>query len=91
MEKLIIYDFDGTLADTLGLHLEAYKFVLSRFGISDNDDNIIAKCFNKLHVDAAANYGISDVPTFGAYYSEGVITAFRKIKLYPQVIETLST
>jgi len=87
----IIYDFDGTLADTFSLHLEAYAFSLGKFGIEATHSEIINKCFNKTDEKAAENFGISDTEQFSKYYREGLKEAFKKIKLYPNVISTLKT
>jgi len=90
MIKALIYDFDGTLADTFSLHLKAYKFALSKFGINATRNEIIDGCFNKLDKEAAKNFGISNTTLFSKYYREGLLLAFKTIKLYPNVVSTLS-
>ncbi|MDD2935100.1 MAG: HAD family hydrolase [Candidatus Pacebacteria bacterium] len=90
MIKALIYDFDGTLADTFSLHLKAYKFALSKFGIKATRNEIINGCFNKLDNEASKNFGISNATLFSKYYREGLLKAFKTIKLYPNVASTLS-
>lgn len=89
MLKAIIYDFDGVLVDSLPLHLEAYNYALSKFGIQTKREEIIDKCFNKLDTVAARNFGIKDVQKFSQYYLLGITRAFKHITLYQNVISTL--
>ncbi len=74
--KLFIYDFDGTLVDTLHLHLAAYRTVLSRFGITLDDRAIVEKCFNRYDDDIADSFGI-DRKRFHDLY-EGIALESRR-------------
>ncbi|MFA6909278.1 MAG: HAD-IA family hydrolase [Patescibacteria group bacterium] len=87
--QAIIYDFDGTLVDTLPWHLEAYRNALAKFDIQASDEDIITRCFNIIDPVAAKNFGIEDADAFAAFYSEGVKDGFRKADLHHHVIETL--
>lgn len=89
MIKALIYDFDGTLADTFSLHLKAYGFALSKFNINATRYEIINGCFNTLDKEAAKNFGINNAALFSKYYREGLFLAIKTIGLYPQVISTL--
>jgi HAD superfamily hydrolase (TIGR01509 family) len=91
MVKAVIYDFDGTLADTFSLHLEAYSFALGKFNIQATDDEVIRNCFNKLDDQAAKNFKINNLALFSKYYRQGILEATRKTKLYPNVVTTLET
>ncbi len=87
MIKAIIYDFDGTLVDTLNLHYKAYVYSLSKCGIKASRDEIIDKCFNKQDAEAAKSFGIS-AGKFSKYYRQRVIDDFKNVKLYPDVLST---
>ncbi len=88
MIKAIIYDFDGTLADTLRIHFDEYSFTLLKFKIKASRDEIVAKCFNKSDNEVAKNFNIKDTKLFSKYYRRQVSQLFRNIKLYPGVIST---
>jgi len=90
MIKALIYDFDGTLADTFGLHLKAYGFALSKFGINATSDEIINGCFNKLDKEAAKFFGINNEILFSKYYRDSLLLFIKTIRLYPEVISTLT-
>ncbi len=88
--KAIIYDFDGTILNTLPWHLRAYRKTLKKFDIDAPDDEIIKKCFNIVDSVAAANFGIKDTALFSRYYREGAREGFRQAELHEHIIETLT-
>ncbi|MFA6098419.1 MAG: HAD family hydrolase [Patescibacteria group bacterium] len=87
--QAIIYDFDGTILDTLPWHLKAYRKTIAKFGLEASDEEIISKCFNIVNEVAAHNFGIKDVEAFSNYYHEGARLGFRKAELHKNIIETL--
>jgi HAD superfamily hydrolase (TIGR01549 family) len=87
--KATIYDFDGTLGDTLQLHLDAYTFSLAKLRIKTTEQEIISKCFNKTDTQAAKNYNLKDVQLFSKYYRDKVVKEYKHIKLYQDVVSTL--
>lgn len=88
--KAIIYDFDGTILNTLPWHLRAYRQALKKFDIDAPDDEIIKKCFNIVDAVAAANFGIQDAALFSRYYREGAREGFKQAELHEHIIETLT-
>jgi len=39
--KAILFDFDGTLADTLGMYIKAYRKTLEHYGFKFTDEEIV--------------------------------------------------
>ena len=87
MIKAVIYDFDGTLADTLSAHYDAYAYSLKKCGVRADRKTIIANCFNRTDSDAAASFEI-DVTEFSKHYREQVVKNFKHVKLYPGALST---
>lgn len=87
MIKAIIYDFDGTLANTLHLHYQAYKKSLSKLGINLKREEIIKTCFNVKDKDIAKKFKINQ-KLFSNYYREQVQKDLTKNKLYANVLKT---
>lgn len=57
--KLIITDFDGTLVNTFNANYNAYKIVLSRYGIN-LDEQLYRRCFGLRFDKFIAQLGITD-------------------------------
>ncbi len=87
MIKAVIYDFDGTLADTLKLHYDAYAYSLLKCGVKASRAEVIDKCFNKQDIEVANSFGI-DVNQFSKYYRQRVTDDFKNVKLYSDVLST---
>lgn len=87
MIKAVIYDFDGTLIETLKVSFDAYNSALSRLGINATEEEIINKCFNKLDSEVAKSFNIS-LELFSKYYKEATIKGYKNAELYPNVIST---
>ncbi len=85
----VIYDFDGTIADTLPSHLAAYRHALENLGIGGlSDSDIVEKCFNKLDKDVAEYFGI-DRKEFTRIYKERGMEERRRASLQEGLIDTL--
>lgn len=85
MIKTVIYDFDGTLIETLKVSFDAYDSALSKLGINATEEEIINNCFNKLDSEVAKNFNI-DLDLFSKYYREATIKGYKNAQLYPNVI-----
>ena len=55
MIKSILFDFDGTLVNTLLLYLEAYNKALKKSGINFSDKKIVNNCFGKKEEEICQN------------------------------------
>src|SRR3989344_6720030 len=99
MTKAIIFDLEGTLADTEPLHLKAHKRALADFGIKINEDDYIKEGAYKKSSDFYFKMSLK-------YNAEITETDLRKIKeekkryyldlinevtLYPGVTELLES
>lgn len=89
MIKAVIYDFDGTLIQTLKLSFDAYEVALLKLGVRASEEDIISKCFNKLDSEVASQFNV-DLDLFTKYYGEEVIKGYKKAKLHLDVIFTLA-
>ncbi len=87
---VIIYDFDGTILDTLPWHLRAYRQAVEKLGAQLSDQQIIKKCFNIIDKVAAKNCGLDDATAFSKYYHQGAREGFKKATLHNNIVATLS-
>lgn len=84
-----LFDWDGCLADTLGLWLESYREVFLEYGLKVTDEQIVAQ-FGTLGA-GPKQLGISvGDECFGKVQSL-VVTKLPKVKLNPNALETLKT
>ena len=91
MYKAIIFDFDGTLVDTLPLYVEAYRDALEKFEFHFEDRKIAETCFGKKEENICANLNISDkVDEFRRLYFQGVEEQFENVKLFDDAFDTLA-
>ncbi|XOU94916.1 MAG: HAD family hydrolase [Candidatus Kerfeldbacteria bacterium] len=88
--KTIIYDFDGTIINTLPWHLRAYRESLKKLGVELSDKKIIKNCFNIIDTVAAKNLELEDVESFSKYYHQGARDGFKQADLHKNIIITLT-
>jgi HAD superfamily hydrolase (TIGR01509 family) len=90
MTKALLFDFDGTLADTLPFYLQAYDDALRTIGFTLPEKEIVRLCFGKKE-DVVCN--ALNVPEktelFRTAYFEGVKTKFKDAPLFEGVRELL--
>jgi phosphoglycolate phosphatase-like HAD superfamily hydrolase len=82
MFKAVIYDLDGTLLDSLPMHLEAYREALSRQEKRVPDDEIIKNCFNVIHPVVAKHYGL-DLQIFTKDYEDCARLGMARVGFFP--------
>lgn len=80
--KLIILDFDGTIADTRIANARAYVAALGEYGITLNEDEYYAKHFGMRCMEFLASLGITDPATAKQIRR-------RKVELYPYYFDTV--
>jgi len=91
MIKAVIYDFDGTLADTLPVHLHAYRCALEKLGINGlSDKEIIENCFNKYNNKIAEHFHI-DSGEFSKLYEEQQRKGLEKANLCAGIEKVLKS
>ncbi len=93
MCKLIIFDFDGTIADTSKGIIDSFRCVGEHYGKKGwSDEKIIRNIGNPLPFNLKKMYGLSDselteaIAVYRSYYSE---EAYDKVSLYPGFIELI--
>jgi pyrophosphatase PpaX len=90
MVKAILFDFDGTLANTLPLYVKVYERALKKFGFDFSDKKIVRECFGKTEETICKNLGIPDKSKgFSSLYFSGVDDCFNDAQLFDGVLETL--
>src|SRR5256885_16864366 len=87
MYSTILFDFDGTLAPSLELWVEAFHIALSSCNIELDDDTIIRRCFHRDFDDVAADFGIASGRELERLLQIGLRQVFGREGLYPMVRE----
>ncbi|MFH0772737.1 MAG: HAD family hydrolase [bacterium] len=90
MIKAVLFDFDGTLADTLPFYIKAYDVALRACGLSKSDKEIVENCFGKRVEDTCTYLGIAEkTEKFSTAYFDAVKILFKDAKLFGDTIKTL--
>lgn len=82
----LFFDWDGCLANTLGVWLEAYKDAFEHFNVKPTEKQI-AIIFGSLH--AIKEFGVEDVHAFNDYLVSRVPVKMDHVQLNDQVKETV--
>ncbi len=89
MFRTVLFDFDGTLTPSLELWMQAYHYALAHFNLKLSDEQIMEKLFYKDYLEAAVNVGLPRDKEFGRQIEAGLVLAFERASLFPQVPELL--
>jgi pyrophosphatase PpaX len=84
----MLFDFDGTLTNSLELWLQSYHFAFSKFNFTHSDDVVIKKCFYRSLNDVAVEFNIP-VEEFRIHLNTGLRNAFENPVLFEGVVEML--
>ncbi|MGH7204454.1 MAG: HAD family hydrolase [Candidatus Levyibacteriota bacterium] len=87
--KYLLFDWDGCLAMTLDVWLQAYKEVFSEYNVYPEDREIALKVFGDWN--APLKFGINDVDTFTKKMITKVNERYSTLQLYNGVKDTLQT
>ena len=87
MIKAVLFDFDGTLADSLSFYVRAYDAALRKFGLTFSDKKIVSSCFGKTEEEICQNLKIKDVGVFRKTYFNAIDNLFKKVELFPGVLK----
>lgn len=89
--KAFLFDFDGTLANTLPYYVQAYRKALSTIGFPDKDDReIVAQCFGKKEQSVCNALGVPEkVNEFSESYFAAVKELFPRAPLITGAQELL--
>lgn len=81
--RAVLFDFDGTLAPSLPLWIEAYHIALGSFGMSLSDAEVLRRCFFRDWADVAADLGVCTALELQAAVDRGLEKSFAAATLYP--------
>jgi pyrophosphatase PpaX len=84
-----LFDWDGCLARTLDIWLDAYKQVFAEYDMYPSDEVITEKIFGGW--DNPKKLGITDIDTYTKKLLKIVNEKSKTVPLYPNAIETLKT
>jgi len=91
MIKAVLFDFDGTLADTLPFYIKAYDQALQKIGFKFSDKKIAQTCFGKKENVICRFLGVpKKTDEFAQAYFQGVKELFKRAPLFENTIETLN-
>jgi len=90
MIKVVLFDFDGTLANSLPYYVKAYDKALQKFGFKFTEKEIGQKCFNKKEEFICQSLGIPEkTEEFRKAYFDAVNELSKEVKLFDDSTETL--
>jgi phosphoglycolate phosphatase/AHBA synthesis associated protein len=81
--RAVLFDFDGTLAPSLPLWIEAYHTALRAFGMTLTDAEVLRRCFFRDWADVAADLGVCTALELEAAVDRGLRQAFAAAALFP--------
>lgn len=87
MLKAVLFDFDGTIADSLKHHLTSWKKAFSDNGRELSDDEVIKKVFYQFHEEENPKYKLNE--QILKHYLENIEAAFLNLELHENIEETL--
>lgn len=85
--QLYLYDWDGCIAKTLNIWLDAYKKLFSEYDVQISEQTIITNVFGDW--EGPKKVGVKDNERFIKELLNLVNTGFQTLELYPNARETL--
>jgi pyrophosphatase PpaX len=82
--RAALFDFDGTLAPSLPLWLEAYHIALAKFGIAISDEEVLRRCFFRDWAEVAEDFAVCTSEELRIAVAHGLQEAFANAALFPQ-------
>lgn len=91
--KAFLFDFDGTIADTLPYYIKAYRRALDTIGLpGKTDKEIVGLCFGKKEQVVCDELAVPHkVKEFSNSYFQAVRELFPEAPLIPGALELLTT
>jgi HAD superfamily hydrolase (TIGR01509 family) len=87
--RAALFDFDGTLAPSLPLWLEAYQIALRTFSLTLTDAEVLRRCFFRDWADVAADLGACTALELQTEVDRGLQQSFARAALFPLVRDIL--
>jgi len=88
--RLVLFDFDGTIANTLPIWVLAYQEVLKRYGKTATKDEVVQKCLGRGR-KALLFLDLKDQQSYWEQVNEYAAEHFSKAKLFDHVPQTLAS
>lgn len=89
MYSTILFDFDGTLAPSLELWIEAFHFALKPYGIVLEEEILFKRVFYRPFEEVVLDLGIPSAEEFGNRVQLGLVQSFARVQLFPSALELL--
>ncbi len=90
MITAVLFDFDGTLSNSLGTYIKVYRQTLSAFGFNLSDEEIVKRCFAKKEEEICDFLGISEkTDEFRKLYFESKHELLQENLLFPDALDLL--
>jgi HAD superfamily hydrolase (TIGR01509 family) len=81
--RAVLFDFDGTLAPSLPLWVEAYHIALSTFGVTLTEAEVLRRCFFRDWAEVAADLGVCTAVELQTEVDRGLQQSFVAAQLFP--------
>ena len=85
----ILFDFDGTLAQSLPKWMETYRYAFSFYDKKIEDERAFVQYWYQPLPETVAQVGASSIEEFAGYMGKGFFRAFADLELYPGALEIL--
>ena len=89
--KAVLFDFDGTLGQSLDHWAEAYRDSLSVYGVTVDRETAIEACFNRAIIDITTRFNVSQPHLLRETIWDKVKERMPLVETYPDVASTLRT
>ena len=85
----VLFDFDGTLTNSLPLWRNAIRLALLSFGVELTPDEVVRRCFYRNWAEVALEFGIAETELFGERILSGLQREFLDATLFPGAIDAV--
>lgn len=89
MLKAVLFDFDGTIIDSLKHHLNSWKKAFSENGLELSDEEVVKKVFYQFGEEKNPKYKIND--KILKLYLESIDEAIQEVEIHENIKETLES
>lgn len=89
MLKAVLFDFDGTIVDSLKHHLHAYHQAYNHFDKRLTDEEVVRDAFYTSVGVKTSLYGIKDKEKFSELYYHNLDQAYKNLEVQENLIEVL--
>ena len=91
MSHVLLFDFDGTLGQSLPHWVHAFHNSLVDYGIETDLPSVIEKCFGRHTHDIAAHFNISNPEAFRERVWQRVLDRMHLVETYPAVHSAITS